>query len=209
MVIKLIMTDHDGVIVDSSEDVYLALWELMTDHSFGRRPPSFLDFLQFFRPPGDEWFARYGFDFPADKIAETLRCAPEKSPMFPTVPSLLARIHELKLPIVVISAGDQSRIEKQLGVGRVLHFFEFVVGESEDKAREIDSLCSVFSINPVEAVYIGDRPSDMESGREAGVTAIGFTDDRPVMEKALIKAGAQHCVKDHHELGELLAQLAS
>ena len=48
----------------------------------------------------------------------------------------------------------------------------------------------------------------MEDGREAGVTTIGFTDDRPAMERVLIKAGAKYCVRDHQELGDLLLRFA-
>ena len=207
--IKLIITDHDGVIVDSSEDIYLAAWELMADHSRGRRRiPSFLDFLRDFCLPGDGWFARHGFNFPPEKIAETLRRAPEKASMFPTIPPLLARIQELKLPIMVVSAGDQERVERQLTSGRVWSHFELVVGGVLDKAMAIALFCSVFDIEPTNAVYIGDMSSDMESGREAGVTTIGFTDDRPVMEKVLTKAGARFCVRSHEKLGDLLAELA-
>src|SRR3989344_2726704 len=211
MSLKLVMTDHDGVIMDSSERIYCAVWNLLSEHvSFGqKRIPSFSKFLQSFRLPGNEWFAEQGFDFPSERIAETLRRAPERANMFPSAPSFLARVHgDLKLPLIMVSAGDQERVEKQLIIGRVRHRFELVVAESRDKTMALALFCSAFDVQPTKAVYIGDMPSDMESGRAAGVTTIGFTADRPIMAEALARAGADHCVRDHEELSQLLTQLS-
>lgn len=215
MSIELVMTDHDGVIMDSSELVFQALWNLMSEHlSFGtdrqKRFPSFSDFLRSFRLPGDEWLREFGFDFSTEEVTEVVRQAPIKAPMFPAVPSLLARIQkECRLPIVMISAGDQPRIERQLSFGRILRHFELVIGGSQEKTMAVAFFCSAFGVDPAKVVYVGDRPSDMESGCEAGVTTIGFTDERPMMKKVLTEAGAHHCVSDHRELGELIMQLVA
>lgn len=211
MPIELVIFDHDGVMVDSSGHIYDAIWNLCHLHpSFKTRAvPRFPDFLEFFRLPGDEWFKSYGFDFPAAVIEKILRQAPDKAEMFSTVPPMLQRLKkESKLPIIMISAGDQSRIEGQLGQGKILHYFESVIGGVIDKTMAIACFCSVYDISPARTVYVGDVPSDMENGRAAGTVTVGFTDDRPIMERILIKAGAKHCVRNHQELGNLLLHLA-
>ena len=213
MPIKLVIFGHDGVVVDSNGHIYDAIWGLCSDHptAFGKySAPRFSDFLEFFRLPGDEWFKSYGFDFPPELIEKTLRQAPDKAEMFSTVPSMLQRLRkESNLPMIMISAGDQSRIERQLGRGEIRHHFESVVGGVIDKTMAIACFCSAFDISPAETVYIGDRPSDMEHVYEAGVMTIGFTDDRPMMRRILTAAGAKHCVPNHQALGDLLLELAA
>ena len=210
MSIELIVIDHDGVIVDSNEDIYLAAWELMASHSFGRRRiPSFLDFLTTFSLPGDQWFRAHNFKFPAAEISEALRQVPNRATMFPAVPTLLKRIQkESKLPVIMVSAGDPSRIENQLAIGGIRHHFEIVSGGNSDKTMALSFFCSAFDVKPANTVYVGDMSSDMEHSLKAGVTPIGFTDDRLVMEEVLTKAGAQHCVPTHEKLGDLLLDLA-
>lgn len=212
MPIELVIFDHDGVVVDSSGHIYDAIWGLCSDHptAFEKySAPRFSDFLEFFRLPGDEWFKSYGFDFPPELIEKTLRQAPDKAEMFSTVPPLLQRLKkESKLPMIMISAGDQSRIERQLGQGKIRHHFESVIGGVIDKTMAIACFCSAFDINPAKTVYVGDMSSDMEHGCETGAITIGFTDDRPMMERVLTKAGAKHCVRNHQELGDLLLKLA-
>ncbi len=212
MAIKLVITDHDGVVADSTDYVFRAAWGLMSSHfNFGRiNVPTFLDFLTGFRLPGVEWFRNHGFDLPEEVIERTLRLALHSAKVFSTVPSWLKRIGgELGLPLVMVSAGDQSRLETQLRSGRVRHHFEMVIGETEDKAMAISFTCMALGVNPQEAVYIGDMPSDMEAALEAGVIPIGFADDRPVMLKALGLAGAgPYCVMNHERLGDLIASLS-
>lgn len=213
MPIKLVAIDHDGVMMDSNWLVFRALWDLMTDDPlFGsnrRRIPNFQDFLRSFYLPGDGWLKEFGFDFSSEQVTEAVKHAPAGARMFPMVSLLLARVQEeLQLPLIMISAGDQLRIEKQLNNEKVRNRFRLVVGGSLDKTMALALFCSALDVSPAETVYIGDMPSDMKSGRAAGVTTIGFTDDRPMMGDALIKAGARYCVRNHGELGELLARLA-
>lgn len=211
MSIELVMMDHDGVIMDSSGHVYDAIWDLCSSHSsFGKRAmPKFPDFLEFFRLPGVQWFESHGFDFPPEVIEKTLRQAPNQAEMFSTVPPMLQRFRKgSKLPIIMISAGDQSRIEGQLGQGKIRHHFESVIGGVTDKTMAIAYFCSVYDISPAKTVYVGDTASDMENSHGAGAISIGFTDDRPMMKRVLTEAGAKYCVRDHQELGDLLIELS-
>lgn len=214
MITELLILDLDGVLCDSVGLIWDAICNLFFEHpSFGferKDIPKFTNFLESFRLPGDEWFASHGFDFPSAVIRETLRHAPDKAKMFPAVPLMFNTIRRShpKLPIIVISAGDQLRIERQLTAGGVRNYFEAVFGETPDKAEAIFSFCSLWGICPAKTVYVGDMPQDMRDSREAGVIPIGFTDDQPIMERVLTKAGAQHCVPNHQKLGDLLIELA-
>jgi phosphoglycolate phosphatase-like HAD superfamily hydrolase len=208
---KLVIFDLDGVIINSVSLIYEAIWGLCSEHHSFRvkNPPTFPNFLKSFRLPGDQWFESYGFDFPSEVIRETLRHAPDKAEMFSTVPPMLERIRrKSKLPVIIISAGDQSRIERQLEEGGIQRHFEAVIGETPDKAEAISSFCSLWGICPAEAIYVGDMPSDMEHAHEAGVTPIGYTDESSMMRGVLTKAGAKYCVPSHHALGKLLVGLA-
>ena len=213
MSVQLIITDHDGVIADIGDLVYCAAWNLCSRHNlFGSIPtPPFTDFLEKFRLPGGEWFASHGFDFPLEVVTETLRHAPNNAKMFSAVPLMLKTLRDRcpKLPIIMISAGDEPRIEGQLGKWGIRRYFDKVIGNNPSKTEAIYFFCLAFGINPKEAVYIGDMPSDMEHGCEAGVMTIGFTDDRPMMRRILTAAGAKHCVPNHQALGDLLLELAA
>jgi len=207
MPIKLVILDHDGVVMDSSGDIYEAVWQLCFSPSLLQRKaiPSFLDFLTTFRLPGDQWFQAHDFELSATEISEALRQAPNRAVMFPAVPPFLNRVKEkLQLPIIMISAGDQPRIERQLAVGRIRHHFEIVSGGNSDKIMALSFFCSAFDVKPADTVYVGDMAPDMEHSLEAGVTPVGFTGDCPAMEEILTKAGARHCARSHEELGDLL-----
>lgn len=215
MSIKLAVVGYHGVMADSSELVYKAICELLFDHPlFGQRAtPSFSDFLQSFVPPGYEWCRAYGFDFPPGKLERVLWLTLRKVPMFPGWPVFLCRMRkESRLPIVVISFDRQSRIKRQIGKqlgGRGIgHYIELVMGESQDRAKAISSLCLTFDIKLGDTAYVSSTISGIKQGREAGVMTVGFADDRPVMREALTKAGAHYCVRDHQELGDLLTALA-
>jgi HAD superfamily hydrolase (TIGR01549 family) len=52
---------------------------------------------------------------------------------------------------------------------------------------------------PAGAVYIGDSVSDVEAGRAAGVTVIGYA-NKPGKDTTLTHAGADAIVHDMHEL---------
>lgn len=53
----------------------------------------------------------------------------------------------------------------------------------------IDEALSVLGIGPTASVFIGDQTTDIEAGREAGVTTIGFA-NKPGKAEALQSAGA-------------------
>ncbi len=211
MPIKLVIFDHDGVIVDSSGHIWSAIVDLCFEHPlFGSLAiPTFSNFLKFFRLPGDSWLNDYGFNFPTEVIKEALRHAPDTAEMFSMVPPMLKtlRANRPRLPIIMISAGDEPRIKKQLKEGEIRHHFDTVIGNTLDKAEAIYFFCLAFDIRPAEAVYVGVMPADLEHGAQAGVVTIGFTDDRPMMKRVLTAAGARHCVRDHQELGDLLIEL--
>ena len=198
--------------MNSVGHIWSAICGLCLSHSsFGKKAvPTFSGFLETFRLPGDVWFQSHGFDFPSAVIRETLRHAPDTAEMFSMVPPMLQsfRKSQPKLPIIMISAGDQPRVERQLEEGGIRHYFESVIGETPDKAETISSFCSLWGIWPAKAVYVGDMPSDVEHSQEAGVVPIGFTDGQPMMERVLTAAGARHCVSNHEALGNLLVELA-
>ncbi len=46
----------------------------------------------------------------------------------------------------------------------------------------IEDLLQTFGLRPVQCVLFGDRPSDLEAGRGAGVRSVLVTDERPLIE---------------------------
>lgn len=211
MLIKLVVVGYHGVVVNSSNLIYQAICDLLFDHPlFGQRAiPSFPNLLQFFVPPGYDWCGAHGFDFPPGKLEKALRLALRNTPMFPETETFLCRIQrEFRVPVVIISFDRKLIIEKQLEKKRLRRYVELVVGGSPDKTVAVSFLCSTFfNIKPENVVYIGGTPLGMRQSHDAGVISMGFSDDRPVMEKALANAGARYCARNHEELGDVLVEL--
>lgn len=143
----------------------------------------------------DAWF----FDAYAERLSE-LR-------MFSGLPDLVARLSgEHRLFVLSTLKGDL--ISGSLSNMGMDHLFVEVLGDAFDKREHLPGLLERHGCDPLETMFIGDTPHDVEAGRAAGVqtaaAAWGYTDLEP-----LLGAHPDHVFHRGAELAEHLHSEAS
>jgi pyrophosphatase PpaX len=124
---------------------------------------------------------------------------------FPFVRELLSRLAGAGLTLGLVTAGNRSRVRRELEDHGLGEFFAVVVcfEDTEEKkphpaplARALEHL----AVAPQGAVYVGDRPEDIVMGKNVGAYTVGVESEygpRSVLEEVepdLILPHAGHLV---------------
>ena len=119
----------------------------------------------------------------------------------------LARGHRLGL----VTSGDRNRVTRQLREYRLTQIFHARVcgGDTANKKPHPEPLLKALSkmkVDPLECVYVGDTPEDLQMARAAGVCAIAVLGPFPT-EKKLRAEKPDFLLEKLEQLPELLRQL--
>lgn len=100
--------------------------------------------------------------------------------VYPGIPELLSQLHDAGYPLYVVTAKPKvyaDRIVRHFGLDRC--FIEVygpeLDGRFDEKRELVGFILHERRLNPRRTVMIGDRASDIESGRAYGTCAIGVT----------------------------------
>ena len=119
----------------------------------------------------------------------------------------LARRHRLGL----VTSGDRNRVTRQLRECRLTQIFRARVcgGDTANKKPHPEPLLQALSkmkVDPLECVYVGDTPEDLQMARAAGVCAIAVLGPFPT-EKKLRAEKPDYLLEKLEQLPELLREL--
>lgn len=90
-------------------------------------------------------------------------------PLFPGVPSMLARLSAAGIRLAVLSSNSGPVVERALGAVRT-HFEALDCGVSLfGKSRRLRRLVRAIGADPARAIYVGDELRDGAAAREAGI----------------------------------------
>lgn len=110
---------------------------------------------------------------------------------FPFVRQLLSRLNESGLTLGLVTAGNRTRVRRELRDHGLEDFFAVVVcfEDTEEKkphpaplARALDEL----NVTAPATVYVGDRPEDIVMGKNVGAYTVGVESEygpRAVLEE--------------------------
>jgi phosphoglycolate phosphatase len=100
--------------------------------------------------------------------------------VYPGIPELLRQLHDDGYPLYVVTAKPKvysDRIVRRFGLDR--YFIEVygpeLDGRFDEKRELVGFILHERRLDPRRTVMIGDRASDIESGRAYGTLAIGVT----------------------------------
>ena len=194
--------DVDGTLIDSIAHSYAGVCEVFRHCTI--IPPSFADYCEHFEPPFEQFYRERGI---TESIASRHQISAwyrstarhDRALIYPDVPNSLSALTRMEhtCALAVVSAQKNSILALQLE--KVSHYFDFIVGEQQDKTPEIERICSVYRISKKFVWYVGDFAADMRSARRARVRAVGITrgrDTRHILERA----GAHHVINNLDEL---------
>ena len=175
--IKLILFDYDGVIVDSFRTVY-EVYQVMCQ-KLGKRIPSFEEFKILYT--GSYWELYKKLGITADETEQASRIFGEEilkkePPLFDGIREVLQELSQ-KYVLVVISATYTSEVMQKLKKFDLLSYFKDVKGQenASHKMRKVEAIREMmkkYGVTEEETLFIGDRGVDYEVGIEAGLSNI-------------------------------------
>ncbi|MDG6910631.1 MAG: HAD family hydrolase [Nitrososphaerota archaeon] len=192
-----VMFDWDGVLIDSlgsSFNVYnkifakLGLRQLTKDEFLEFQSPNWYDFYRkigvperFWKQADDDWLKLYD---------------EEKPDLHPDALGCLTALKGRGFSLALISNGSKDRITEELERLKVRPYFDSVeFGTRKEHLKPspymLDKTLATLGINPVEAVYVGDSPADIQAAKNAGVPAIALARG-PIQAQRLRAEGPDH-----------------
>lgn len=203
--VKLDVWDVDGVLIDSMEQMWLAVCE--TFRTFGVTPPTLEHFCRTLFAPFDGWYRLNGLaQIPAERVQEVFRSAwsAHRPSVFPGIPKLLRTLRKHDRHQVIISASSRSRISESFAAaGLDEQIFAAIHCGVQEKTTDLQRLCTQFGVRPDQAVYVGDLRSDVRDGKAAGVRTVAFI-GKHGCRSSFKNDPPDHFVDDHEALAQLL-----
>ncbi|MFH1452130.1 MAG: HAD family hydrolase [archaeon] len=115
-----------------------------------------------------------------------------------------------KYPLIVVSNSESSFLRASVKTLGIKGLFKRVYG-AEKFAQKDEMLVKLFKkmkIKPSEAIYVGDRFSDVEFARDAGCYAVAIHNKCSWSDlKTIKKEKPDYIIRDFRELGRLVKRL--
>ncbi|MBU2576274.1 MAG: HAD family hydrolase [Nanoarchaeota archaeon] len=117
-----------------------------------------------------------------------------------------------KYPLIIVSNSETSFLRKSIKKLGLKGLFNKIYGAEkfEDKDDMLEKLFKKMKIKPSEAIYVGDRFSDIEYAREAGCWAVAIHNKCAWSNlKTIKKEKPDYIIKDFRELKRVLKEINS
>ena len=191
--IKAIVFDWDGVIVDSMPWIYKAMQEVLFSYGINKSTEEVSnDFFQ----PRDDYYNSYGVAI-IDKgeLERRHRASIKKykmvDPLFPEVKDVLLFLKKNNYILGICSSTDNAEIMRQLKSFGLENIFEenlIFGGEIIEKEEKLEKFLKVLNVSPSELVYVGDLASDIIAAKKVKVKSAGIERREEARKKlALLK----------------------
>ena len=112
--------------------------------------------------------------------AEWLRLYREEDPkLYPDAKECLASLGEAGYRLALVSNGSEARVGSELKLFGLAQAFESVLcGRSVEELKPspvmLQKTMGVLGLKPMEVVYVGDAPVDIQASRNAGIRSIAI-----------------------------------
>lgn len=201
--IKAALFDYDGVLVDSLELNHKGTCAVL--RSAGVREITFEEFCQEYEAPYMDFYRKRGITASREEIKgwylkEVLKYA--NPSLMENAEETLINLSDMGLILGIVSTHSYRHLMMQLENNRIFSFFSLVVGDQEVKTESIISFCRWFGFKPNEVLFIGDLPSDIRDGNNAGVATVFFQGKFNVP----VKYTPSYCIKDLRELLDMVVR---
>ncbi len=130
---------------------------------------------------------KMGFSRP-NAIGFTFECVSKarkvynSAPLFPDVKNSLSQLHEAGFQLGVYTMASRKQLTETLNKHEIIQAFnpKGLISRNDVKRVKPDPegillACKMCSISPSRGIFIGDMPTDIIAGNEAGTTTIGLT----------------------------------
>lgn len=215
---KLIIFDLDGTLLDTIADLAAATNQALAQEGYPTHP---VDAYRFFVGNGINKLFERALPEEARNEANVLKIRSlfvpyydvhnaDLSRPYPGIPELLLQLQQAGFQLAVASNKYQSATRKLVAQYFPDIRFAAVFGQREGVPTKPDptvvhDILTETGVTPDEVMYVGDSDVDMQTARNAGVTAVGVTwGFRPRVELAALHPA--YLIDQAEELLQVLAE---
>ena len=175
--VKIVISDHSGVLSDDTQPVYEANMMLLRDYARDRisfeewKQLSALTAAGFLRNCGIEnvderkTYERYKQYF-RELVAKGMH--PRK---ISGVDETLEYLVSKGMRLILLSSHPHVNLVAETANYEIQGFFELIIGDVTDKATSLADVCSRMEFDRSTVLYVGDTVYDLQAARAAGVLA--------------------------------------
>lgn len=177
--LKAVIFDWDGVIVDSMPWIYKAMQEVLFSYGINKNIEEVSnDFFQ----PRDDYYNSYGVNITDKEELERRHRASIKKhkmvdPLFPEVKDILLFLKKNNCILGICSSTDNIEILRQIKSLDLEDIFEenlIFGGEIIEKEEKLEKFLKVLNVSKTELMYIGDLASDIIVAQKVGIKSAGI-----------------------------------
>jgi HAD superfamily hydrolase (TIGR01549 family) len=185
--IKVIIFDWDGVIVDSMPWIYKAMQEVLSSYGIEK---SIEEVSSGFFQPRDEYYNSFGVNI-IDKEEldrrhkEAIKKYKIPDFLFPEVREVLHFLKKNNFQLGIGSSTSNLEINRQLDFLNLKDIFseELILGGEENKKEKLQNFLKILNSPLNEILYIGDLASDITAAQAVGVKSAGIERRKEALEK--------------------------
>ena len=180
--IKLIIFDYDGVIVDSFPNVH-SVYQIICKKLGKSCPDNLEDFKKVYGHSSSECYSQLGFS-EEERIKGNIIFKEEilkkDAKPFEGITEVLKKLHK-NYKLAVISSSYKEEIEQKLKKFGLLKLFDFILAKEShvgrfEKTESIKKVMKKLAVKSNEVLLIGDRNVDFIEGSKAGLSKILLVD---------------------------------
>lgn len=177
--IKIIIFDWDGVIVDSMPWIYKAMQEVLFSYGIEKSTDEISD--GFFQPR-DEYYNSFGIDIIDKKELdrrhkEAIKKYKIPDFLFLEVSEVLHFLKKNNFKLGIGSSTSNIEIKRQLNFLNLKDVFseELILGGEENKKEKLQNFLKILNGSALnEVLYVGDLASDITAAQAVGVKSAGI-----------------------------------
>ena len=180
--VKLIIFDYDGVIVDSFPHVH-AVYQIICQKLGKSCPESLEDFKKVYGHSSSECYSKLGLSeeerIKGNMIFKEEILKKEPKP-FEGIIEVLKELHK-EYKLAVISSSYKEEVDQKLEKFGLLKLFDFILAKEShvgrfEKTESIKRIMDNLTIKSNDVLLIGDRNIDFIEGSKAGLNNILLVD---------------------------------
>ena len=189
---KTVLFDLDGTLVDSMERIFDSVcWVFISQ---GVKPPSFEDYLLYFKFPMISFYRDRGIKLSEEEIFQIYYDAHGKyKPMFfDDALNVINQLHSMQYNVKIVTGNSPRNALRVLESVNLADLIECKsAGDKVDAISELVSRSSLGSKTP----YVGDIVADMRDAKKAGALPVAVLRNGMMkLANEYHKAGAKFCI---------------
>lgn len=173
--IKLIIFDYDGVLVDSFPNIY-EIYKVMGKELDVKIPSNIEDFRDIYGYDFHECYKNLGMDLnKQQKAVEIFRkeIITKKPNIFNGIKDVLEWAYN-RYRLVLVSSNYKEEVMQKLSDYKIDKYFSGIIGhkyghQELDKSQEFKCVLHQYNVKKNEVIAIGDRLSDYDSAKRIGI----------------------------------------